>query len=243
MDTPYRVRVVDNTGKEATAFLGAVGGGVSFGAEQVTNGDFDTDINGWINRAGTEFNIFEWDAGSLHAVDTDGTVKIICGTSNDLQPVLGELYKFSFDLTINSGGPDIMAYITRACGGTTRWATTIGNGSHQLYWTASYEDGDTIQFYNINDVVDFNIDNISFKPVTDCPSTALRVVSNIDGSINNWSSIDNGFNYNQSNYDITIFKELYYEIFKPSETEINIIRMIKNKTSIIMGNKAKHDRV
>jgi predicted GH43/DUF377 family glycosyl hydrolase len=187
--TPYRIELIDGTGKKATGYIGAVGAGETLDVEKIINGTFDADT--------------DWGKGTGWSIATGKATTLNSPHGENLYPSVGVtfvtngLYKHVFTLKdYVSGGLTIYLIwgTSGICGvmyheniTDTAYFTPLSTSPSQhtyqanaVYW------GDT----------DYSLDNISVKRVTDPPSTAVHIVSSLNGTTRNWASIESGFDPN-----------------------------------------------
>jgi hypothetical protein len=177
------------------------------GAEEVTNGTFDTNINGWNNEAGFLYNTLEWQVGTIHAVE-DGSNRAIFTSDENISLIAGKRYELSLDYTLNSGN-NVNVLIKNTFGGGVTELQQLLSGSDSYSWifTASATDDVIIQIDTVSaQATDFNMDNISIKEQNpfDADVTGAGIVSgfngnlarNFDGAtdfINNYSAEHNSY--------------------------------------------------
>lgn len=134
---------------------------IVLGAELVTNGNFATDLTGWNNLAGSLYNTFAFDAGTMNLVDTDGAPKV-AGSDDDIAVILGDWYNFAFDSVVSSGGATrgILAF---ALGQAARLLLDIGvfGGTYRSLFTENI-----VAEFTTFSVTDYNIDNVTVKRIT-----------------------------------------------------------------------------
>lgn len=118
--------------------------------ELVTNGTFDSDIDGWVSG---NLETFEWDAGELHIVET--------GTSYSyarqvVELVVGKRYKYSFDITKNSNVVDLIF---------KQGANPIVTCTETRSYSGVFICLDTLGIYFLvnGGAGDWNIDNVSIR--------------------------------------------------------------------------------
>lgn len=212
--TPHFIELTDAAGKKATGYIGAVGAGETLsGTELIVNPGFETlggggaDVFGsWLESYGA--------GGAIAAEGTDkhsGTyaAKMTRGTAGDCE--LSEVFvtvplrlnKISFwtrgdgtnqaqwrlrDLSNNA---DIIAYTGTGVPGTTyiqvsRYFTNpVGSISQRITLNASQAYSGIGYF-----------DDVSIQQVADPSSTAIHIVSSLNGTTRGWASIESGFNVN-----------------------------------------------
>lgn len=174
--TPFKIEVLDAAGKKATGYIGAVGAGETLGSELIINRTFDTGAN-WVIAEGS------W---------------VFDGTANISGAVQDVIYAAILTLdALYKGVYDIASY-TQGTGRQQMGAWGIGNQNSALGTYVEYK----ICAYNIayylvaiaNSILSF--DNPSVKRITDPPSTAVHIVSSLNGTTRNWASIESGFDPN-----------------------------------------------
>ncbi|MBW2062653.1 MAG: hypothetical protein JRI95_13980 [Deltaproteobacteria bacterium] len=134
----------------------------ALGSELVTNGTFDSNINGWNNSGSNPYETLEWQSGKLHAVNTSGMG--VGGSDDNISVVSGNLYKISFDINVSSGESPLIV-MKSSLGGTQRFNMgTCGTGSHTFYWTPTITENVAFQFQD-SLASDFTLDNVSVKKV------------------------------------------------------------------------------
>lgn len=160
---------IDFDGDESSFFDGGwaeAGGNVTndqivLGSELVTNGDFASDLTGWNNLGGSEYNTFEFDAGTMHLVDTDGASKI-AGTDDNVAVVTGNWCTASYTRVVNSGAnPKLIVAVSLGGGGRLVLKDTSLIGSFRSIDTTNY-----VVEFQTTAVSDFNVDNVTMKQLT-----------------------------------------------------------------------------
>lgn len=191
----------------------------TLGSELVTNGDFASDISGWGNLGGNEYDTLEWSSGSLHAV-SDGSATAVAGSDDNVSLVAGTAYRIDYDITISSG--EVTHIGCRSSLGTGAIQGTLGiidtTDSYTSYFIASATEDTSFVFFS-SSAVDFLIDNISVKEVTQGAKGGFREITllgseaisgsgNTDfanASINDWviynDSTDSTVTYSNANLD------------------------------------------
>ncbi len=187
--TPYQVTVGDDGGKFAKGWAGAVGGGEALGGEIVTNGTFTADTDWTINSATITIA-----GGELHFLNTVNNRGI---KQNAVASHNGELIKTSLDVA-NATGLAVKHYVF------SDWTPVVigSNGTHVDYILVG-SDAVELKLWHWAGAGTADMDNFSMKQVIDCPATALHIVNAKNGSTQNWTSIDAGFNYNAASYTVT----------------------------------------
>lgn len=176
--TPYWIEVLDGAGKKATGYIGAVGAGETLGDELLgTSADdrsFASDTGWWNLQAG--WTISDGLANFNHA-------SAFIYKDTFLTPLLG-LFKHTGTFVIASGNLEI-------CLGTLPFSRLVSVSATRT----DYQTGTVINYgYWAHGVG--SVDNVSFKQVTDPPSTAVHIVSSLNGTVRDWASIESGFDPN-----------------------------------------------
>jgi hypothetical protein len=143
------------------------------GEDLVTNGDFATgnggsgDFSGWENRAGHPFETFDADTTDLNCVNTAADTGFgIMGTSV-ITLIPGNVYKLTFDWTLNSGGPVALVLRENNLVGTPLPiidASIGATGPRTYYFIAEYA-STVISWTCSGFEVDFNLDNVVVEEV------------------------------------------------------------------------------
>ena len=185
--TPFKIELVDGAGKKATGYLGAVGAGETLGAELITaqaNRDF-SGANSWTN--GT-FGTFD-KVGDLSVTGNDGQFcYLLAGNYSALTS--SALYKFSYDYTLTSG----VFRLNLQNSGQGLFTFTAGSNSD--YFVYGGGSNDYLQPIALRSPSQGDFDNLSWKRVTNPPSTAVHIVSSLNGTVRDWASIESGFDPN-----------------------------------------------
>ena len=184
----YKITLTDSVGKKAVGYIGAVDAAETLGSELQTNGDFASNINGWVGYAGYDYETLEWDGvGKLHAVNS-------AGAGYRSGPVFsvtaGKLYKVLFTLALASGT-------------LPKWCLASSTAGTQL--VSSYKD--TVNGANAYDVVptstsavarffiyntqtaDYTLDDVSVQEVTQ-PGAYAAIADPLtlfEGLIDDWT--------------------------------------------------------
>ncbi len=178
--TPYYIEVLDGAGKKATGYIGAVGAGETLGSELIT---------GWTNWSGEQgYETFTSSGTDITSAIETGTYGL-AGTNNTYK-ISGELLKFVYNMTLNSG------HLPKAYYNETGvdWGWLLA-GLNTLYKTGGGAGTlGNLQFF-INEASNYSSVN-SLKQVTDPPSTAVHIVSSLNGTVRNWATKESGFNPN-----------------------------------------------
>ncbi len=195
--TPYYIEVLDGAGKKATGYIGAIGAGETLDVDLVTNGNFSSDEppgTAWSREANWTIT------GGI--LDADNVAAYSKATQNNHSNNLGKLYKYIYTAVVNSGEVRVIInngngpVIGHAISGTfTEYATGI-NSAQPVFWVRAGGGG-----------FDGSCDDISLRQVTAPPSTAVHIVSSLNGTTRDWASIESGFNPNNiASYQIKLVK-------------------------------------
>jgi hypothetical protein len=184
-NAPRKIIFTDSAGKKATAWCGAVGGGVGFGSNLVSNSTFESGVSGW--NDGYYYHLFdlEWDETNQRLAFSS----LIYGSVHPdlINGTLGKLLFINADTDCNVGiGENYNSYQpTHSLTPPLSCTNNISDSS--LY----------VNFQNrIGDYVTTYIDNVEVKAYTDVPSTGLHLVSGANSTTRNFASIDAGFDAN-----------------------------------------------
>ena len=212
--TPYMLVVKDTGGSQAWGYIGSASTGETLGSELVTNGTMEADAN-WssINtvetneRVGTTFYDGSY---SRHVVDNVPSYGGIASTAFSM--TTGKLYKTTFFAKVVSGTAKVV--VTDGAGGSSwmnyQLLTNSAWTQYTLYGVAGV--GGTsaaIRFYNNSTTttgVEFYVDNVSVKEVTDTQIDGVHILSTRNGSTKSWAGVDTGFNYNDTSYTYEVRK-------------------------------------
>jgi len=182
--TPYKAVATDAAGKKATGYIAAVGAGETLGSELIT---------GWENSGSNPFETFTSSGLDItSAINTSGWGVV------DVSPYIpstGALLKYTGDITINSGvllNLQVDQYPDTNPKTILQSPVTTGI---KTYYATSLATQNGLQFV-ASEAVDFKALNNSLKYITDPPSTAVHIVSSLNGTTRNWASIESGFDPN-----------------------------------------------
>lgn len=176
-DTTYMLEFEDSAGVKATGYCIEAGGGLTLGSELATNGDFSTGED-W--NEGTGWSI----AGGVATHATGSTSCLFQDPAN----TLNSLCYISYIVNSISGGlgtfPRFGEYLHDYIG---------DSGEIARYGTVVVEERLRVCAHIATEC---EIDNVSFKKVTDIPATGLKLVSTLDGSTRNMATEETGFDPN-----------------------------------------------
>ncbi len=188
--TPYWIEVLDSAGKKATGYIGAVGAEETLGSELLTS---------WENT----FSSYETFASSGKDITSAiNTTSDAISRSNSLGLTSGELLKVVITWTNSGGGIPYLYY-------RGLWEIQVASGLNTLYRNTLLGTANT--YFNFYNIAAANWSSVnSSKRVTDPPSTAVHIVSSLNGTTRDWVSIESGFDPN------TIASWNIYTLVSPS---------------------------
>ena len=131
------------------------------GKDLVVNGDFATDLSGWINTIG---GYWSWDATKRAYLPPESIVSVL--TADGVSTVAGNTYLVEFDAELTSNKMQVTVR-TSADGYVSRLSDDIITGHYSFVFVAQ-SNNDTIGFYQSTSSVTAEgyIDNVSIKEVT-----------------------------------------------------------------------------
>ena len=184
----YMIQVFDNLKRCIWAYIGAVGGGETFGGEKVNDGDM-SNPGSWI------LNNFVISGGVATA---NGEV---CTMYQNVGAAVGGLYRISYEVIS-------FIFLSRLyfSGGGFTPSEGISNTVGVHVYNRIAVDTDPLFFFA--DVADtFVMDDVSVKQVTDCAATGVHIISTQSGSVQNWASKHASFDMNdEDGYAYKIFR-------------------------------------
>ncbi len=195
--TPYYIELLDSAGKKATGYIGAVGAGETH-SEKIVNGDNEAAAVTLITNRVTKTQSNEQKYAGTYSAKLVANAESNIHYLSDDNHIAGVLYKANLWIYLPSGQTvnQVMLYNNSAqvLGGTTTKDTWINQFGYQTGVTNG-------RFYYAltSGLFENNywyVDNISNSQVTDPPSTAVHIVSSLNGTTRNWASIESGFNPN-----------------------------------------------
>lgn len=141
----------------------AVYSGSNLGVELIDNGSFDTNIDDW-NNDGGKFETFEWQAGTMHAIDSTAGGIISQASTSRFSVTKDRKYLIKFNNVLNSGSA-ISISIVRM-GGNKIYFGQIGTLNLEMEWisneTMHYLE---FRFWAQLGATDFNIDDITVREI------------------------------------------------------------------------------
>lgn len=194
--TPYYIEVLDTAGKKAIGYIGNIGAGLTLGSETVSNGSFETDPE------------VEWVKGYTHLVSISGGQS---GNCCEMTGYVGLVAAASQDISTGTVGQLflLLGYVKSGTDGNVTYQIIsdqtldmVLNGTTSASWVQNSVYGSVlttsqnIYLTKPNTILTTLFDEISLKPVTDCPVTAVHIISTKDGTTRDWTSIESGFLYN-----------------------------------------------
>jgi len=173
-NTPFLLTLTDGAGKEATGYIGAVGTGETLGSEKLPDPGFDNPGT-WTSRVG-------WSVAESLAVANPSSDSIYCPPGGF---TVGQLVKTSVVLNVLTSGKFAVLNFSYA-------------GAHISVSGSDYKTANATasQFGMIGYALTGSFSSISTKVVLDPPSTAVHIVSSLNGTTRDWASIESGFDPN-----------------------------------------------
>ncbi len=150
------------------------------GSELVTNGTFDTDLSGWSNLGGYEYETSEWADGTMHLVSISSNTKILYSIPTNIALTNGVWYQASYSQVVNSGSP-IKGLVAISSGGTTRAVVGSSAGDNLSTFRSLFTENTIFRLYSPNPALaDSNVDNVSVKslPLASLFSTVSETTVN-----------------------------------------------------------------
>jgi hypothetical protein len=202
--TPFYIEVLDAAGKEASGYLGTVGAGLTLGPELIINGGMEAGDppTGWdavatpetFERSGVQKKSGSY---SLHLVDSVPSY----GQGRQYFPggarVAGAVYTFLFSHhTITGPLNAIFSDGNGVALGDVSYADLAAWFDRTTFYAMTVDDGGIgfVTFYHAaGGALEFYLDDVSVKRVTEPPATAVHIVSAVNGMTRNWASIEAGF--------------------------------------------------
>lgn len=228
----YKITLTDSAGKKVTGYIGAVDAVETLsGTELLNNPGFETLTSG-TDDDGTSDNFANWletnDDANGEKVEATATahggsraVKLTKGTATTAgirltgSATAGKLYKLTFWTRGSSGvAGRFRIYDTTT---TIVAATSTGVTSDVYTQVTRYVTASAgaiyvgIHFYagaTTGNVAYF--DDVSIQEVTHVGATGVHIISTAGGITRNWTSIESGFNYNDSSYTFDITYNIGY---------------------------------
>jgi len=188
----YELKVLDSAGKFARGRCGAAGGGLSLGAELVTNPTFDTDTTGWDASDATLASVAGGQSNNCLEVTTTAAYGWARQTINNMLNLLVYFDVYHKDST--AGGN--IKFVDS--GWAAYWGTNVDDaawGQHTGY--VNFIDNATMVGLFVNAAAASEVtlfDEVSLKQVEIPPATGLMIKKE-DGSAG-WQEIEGTFDPN-----------------------------------------------
>lgn len=177
--TSHWIELTDGAGKKAIGYIGAVGAGEA-GNELATDGDFAVDPGPWLQTGG-------WTIAGGVGVGTATGGYIYQPISHAVK----SLVKFKFDLVTRTSGE---LYMGGDGVGFSSFLSIPDTYTH--YRNITSPNANAFLYGNPADVFTGTVDNFSAVQLTDPPSTAVHIVSSLNGTTRDWASTESGFDPN-----------------------------------------------
>ena len=194
----HMAHVWDSAGKRAIAYLGAAGAGETLGGELLTSLTNNASTNQY-----ETFDVIGVEISS--AINSSGEGRAV---SNDMVSLpKGALFKYTGNLTLNSGDGPIIAIGANNAGGNLSPAggntSALTDGANSKYVTQ----GGIYTYIGLINTgnASFALAGSSFQKVTDCAVTGLHCFSDITCNTRGYVS-DTGIDPNAATKTIQIFK-------------------------------------
>jgi len=219
----FKLILHDSADKTVVGYISEPGAGETLGSELITNSDNEAGIATWVQSNSSQKMTVSQSDEQAHG----GTysAKCVCTESGEFYTGLrddarssvtvGKLYKASMWTYLPTGaGTNGVRIFANIGNGSSGYIALIGETKttrdswvyHEMYFTINV--GSRTRFYvsGVNGTVDdyFYVDDISIKEVTAPAADGALIVSAQGGATRNWTSIESGFNYNGSSYQIEI---------------------------------------
>ncbi len=226
-DTPYKFKLIDSAGAEAEGYIGAADAAEALGGELLSNEGFETAGGGgadiwadWVENAGdgTLANeVVLIHGGSDAAKVTGGATPYSCYFQQNSVVTAGKLYKFTFwtrgdgtnaghYLTYDATHAQVIhPFTSTGITGTSYTQVTVyvtapaGCTSLLVRLGVPPAEGGIAYF-----------DDVSVKEVTDVGADGVHIVSALNGSTQNWASVESGLDYNDT-YTFEVLAAYQYQ--------------------------------
>ncbi len=194
-----KIEVDDGTGKKATGYFKAAGTGETYGSGINTNPTWDVDTTDWTPYHATIASVTGGQSGKcLQITFDDATYWPSAGQT--ASTILGALYKTIIYIKSGTAGSQLARVrygdmiMINDIATTEAWSLTTG------YAVASTGGGLACDVGILNSTSTGTIlfDELSTKQVLTPSTTGATIVSAAGGSTYNWTSMDSGFNLNDS---------------------------------------------
>ncbi len=185
-----KLTITDSASKTLIGYFKAAGTGETTGAEKIT---------GWTNNVTYSYDTFTTSGTEITSAIIATGVGI--GYTNSFAPTSGILMKMVTTLTINSGAAPKWLF-AEAIDGSGAVIQADGNGilmsaGANIVYRTAISGLNYLLFYN-SGAQNFSTASTLLKQVLTPSTTGATIVSAAGGSIYNWTSMDSGFNLNDS---------------------------------------------
>ena len=197
--TPFYIELLDGAGKKAAGYLGAVGAGETLGIEELLNPSFDIDTSNWTAYNSSIASIVGGQSGKC--LEVNQAVNPSLAYQNTASPLIAlKLYKQNayvksgtsgneqFDIRVYANG----SYLSQLGISSSSWV--LYSHYYNLVVGDSFSQCALIKVGATVGTMLF--DEANLKRVTDPPSTAVHIVSSLNGTVRNWASVESGFDPN-----------------------------------------------
>jgi len=212
-----KLTLTDSAGKKAIGYIGSEGIGETLDTNKLTNGDFTSDASSW---SATDCTL----ASSSNACVMTRTG----GTSQKADQVVGALtvgalFEGSIYIKTGSSGAELAEVLFKN-GSTSFSKTLLTTGSYVKLFIRGVIDvaGNWgFEFYKTTATAGTMLfDTASLRQVLTPSATGVTITSTPGGTTQNWTSIESGFNYNDSGgytYEISPVIESMYKYYNSVE--------------------------
>ena len=195
----YEFRLIDSAGNIARGYIGSSGAGETLGGEMIDASD-DRDFTTWgnVNWTGYSGGGVADGTGKMEVtLDIAGGSGAVLGLDEITGETKGELYKITADLW---KGTTLETSMRLQSFGAYNSNISISGVqiTYDEYITASSVAGRFFIYFDHSDGGTFYVDDVSLKQVTDCSTNGVHIFSAETGSTQNWTDIEDGFDYNDS---------------------------------------------
>lgn len=242
------LRVTDGAGKSAWGYIKAAGTGETLDSEILANGSFTgtwaSDVPQSWNLDGTQnaTNYLEADDANdrLRIVSGDGSLMGITQDAAIKTTHAGKLLKLVsvWDAITGAGRCAFIGPAGQVIGSNN--ITTTGTKTAYLTPSATFFDSLLrVSRYVTGSPADVTVSDVSVKQVLTPSATGVTIVSTLNGTTQNWESIESGFDYNASaGYSYAIYTDAS-QVVNGSSAEPGVgtrtVTDTENKLSIANG--------
>jgi len=184
-----KLTITDSAGKKITGYIKAAGTGETL--------DTAANVSNCVNSPTAPYDSFSGASSSgFSAVNsTLGTKR--AGTADEIVVAIGELWKLSCSITVNSGTCPYWQFRNTFGGsylGAADISPNLSAGANSTYQTTIVNKTGVIEILSTADV-DFTISSMAAQKVLTPSATGVTIVSESGGTTYNWASKDADFNY------------------------------------------------